>query len=259
MINGTSAVQSVMVVGGSSEIGLAAIQQLSQSNRLQRIVLVGRNLEKAVRQIVELGHEGKIETLDVDLTVILDLESKIRGVWKEGIDVVVLSAGVLPEPTQSPLDASIGVEAALVNFVAQMAIGSVALELMLGQGAGTLVVVSSVAVERPRKDNFVYGSSKAGLDLWAQGMADYLHGLPIRILVVRPGMVRTRMSRHLPEAPMTVNADVVAKAIEMRLVHGPVIVWVPSRIRWLCVGLRHLPRWVFRRLGPSGGSPLRPR
>ena len=259
MINSTGDVQSLMIVGGSSEIGLAVIHKFTQTRRLNRLVLVGRNLGNVTQEIVTGGYEGLIDSVEIDLTNLSDLEAAIRTVWKDGVDVVILTAGVLPRPDQSPLDVNVALNAAFVNYVSQMAIGTTVVERMMHQGFGTLVVVSSVAVERPRKDNFVYGSSKLGLDSWAQGMADYLHGLPIRILVVRPGMVRTRMSTHLPEAPMTVNADVVAKAIEKRLVHGPVIVWVPSRIRWLFVGLRHLPRWVFRRLGPSGGSPLRPR
>lgn len=259
MINSTGDVQSLMIVGGSSEIGLAVFHRFTQTRRLNRLVLVGRNLGNVTQQIAAGGYEGLIDSVEIDLTNLSDLDAAIRKVWNEGVDVVVLTAGVLPRPDQSPLDVNVALNAAFVNYVSQMAIGTTVVDRMVHQGFGTLVVVSSVAVERPRKDNFVYGSSKSGLDSWAQGMADYLHGLPIRIFVVRPGMVRTHMSRHLPDAPMTVNTEDVARVIEKHLIYGPVVVWVPSRIRWLFVVLRHLPRWVFRRLSPPGGSAQRTR
>jgi decaprenylphospho-beta-D-erythro-pentofuranosid-2-ulose 2-reductase len=119
------------------------------------------------------------------------------------------------------------------------------------QGRGVLVVLSSVAAERPRKDNFFYGAAKAGLDAWANGLADELAGSGVRVLVVRPGMVRTRMSAGLPEAPMTTDAAVVADVVAKNLVNGPTTIWVPAQLQVLMSGLRHLPRPVFRKIVSS--------
>ena len=94
----------------------------------------------------------------------------------------------------------------------------------------------------------MYGAAKAGLDAWANGLADSVHGLPIRVLVVRPGMVRTKMSAGLPEAPFTCDPDVVGRAVLRRLNKGPALIWVPGKLRIVMSVLRHLPRFVFRRL-----------
>ena len=257
MINGLGAIQSVMVVGGASEIGVAIVQRFAKKGRLQRVVLAGRpseRLEDAQRQLVrELG-DVAVETAAMDLECIGTVAGAVEAAWKNGIDVVVLSAGVLPDPEQAAHDPKVAVHAAYVNYVGQMEAGTAALAAMHRQGHGSLMVISSVAAERPRKDNYVYGSTKAALDAWANGAADALAGSPIRVVVVRPGMVRTRMSAGMPEAPMTCDAEDVAKAAAKAALRGPATVWVPGKLRILMSVLRHLPRPVFRRLSP-GGKP----
>jgi decaprenylphospho-beta-D-erythro-pentofuranosid-2-ulose 2-reductase len=254
VINGLGEVQSLMIVGGTSDIGLATVTKIASRNRLRRVVLVGRNLELAKKFVSSLIQDAVVDSVEIDLCDVGEIELRIREVWNDGIDVAVMTAGFLPPPTDSPFDSSVVINAAMVNYVSQVAIGSVVVDLMLQQGFGTVAVVSSVAVERPRKDNFVYGSSKVGLDAWALGLFDYLHGLPIRVFVVRPGMVRTKMTIRLPEVPMAVEKEAVAEAIYQNLVHGPPVVWVPRRLRWVFMLLRHLPRWAFRRLNPGGGK-----
>ena len=150
------------------------------------------------------------------------------------------------------IDAEYAVESAKVNFLGPLEIGTAALGRFKKQGHGTLVVISSVAAERPRKDNYVYGSAKSGIDAWANGAADAIAGTAVRVLVVRPGMVRTRMSAGIPEAPLTSNPDDVAKVITRRLSRGPVTVWVPGKLRWLMFVLRHLPRPIFRKISRGG-------
>jgi decaprenylphospho-beta-D-erythro-pentofuranosid-2-ulose 2-reductase len=109
-------------------------------------------------------------------------------------------------------------------------------------------VLSSVAGERARRSNFVYGSSKAGLDVFAQGLGDSLQGSGVHVVIVRPGFVRTKMTAGLPDAPMATTPEAVADAVVKALRTGREIVWVPGQMRVVMSGLRHLPRPVFRRL-----------
>ena len=255
MINGLGAVQSVMVVGGASEIGVAIVRRLAAKGRLRRVVLAGRPGERleSARQVLASDLRGvSVESVSMDLTRLGTIADAVDTTWRDGIDVVVLSAGVLPDADEAAGDPNVAVHAATVNYVGQMEAGTAALNAMRRQGHGSLVVISSVAAERPRKDNYVYGSTKAGLDAWATGAADAHAGSPIRVVVVRPGMVRTRMSAGMAEAPMTCDADDVAKAAARAAVRGPATVWVPGKLRYLMSVLRHLPRPVFRRLSPGG-------
>jgi decaprenylphospho-beta-D-erythro-pentofuranosid-2-ulose 2-reductase len=116
------------------------------------------------------------------------------------------------------------------------------------QGHGTLIVLSSVAGERLRRSNFICGSSKAGLDGIAQGLGDLLSGSGAKVLIVRPGFFRTKMSAWKSVPPFSTTPDAVAMAAVEALTQGREVVWVPSSLRWVMTVMKHLPRPVFRRL-----------
>lgn len=249
MIDSLGNVQSVLLVGGTSEIGHAILERFAAGGRLQRIVLLGRN-EETLEARAQVWRDRGVDAAVVvaDLAGELDVPVLTGRCFEGGdIDVVVFAAGITPDATVET-DADFARQVAMVNFVSQMQLGTEFVQRLRLQGHGALVVLSSVASERPRADNYVYGATKVGLDAWANGLADALVGEPIRILVVRPGMVRTRMSAGLKEPPFTCNPEDVAEAVAKNLRTGPVTVWVPPQLRVLMSGLRHAPRPVFRKV-----------
>lgn len=249
MIDSLGNVQSLLLVGGTSEIGQAIIDRLGAGSRLQRVVLLGRNeteLEKAAQRLRDRGIEAYVVV--ADLSEEIDAPVLTARCFDSGdIDVAILAAGITPD-TSVETDSDFARNVAMVNFVSQMQLGTEIIQHMRAQGHGALVVISSVAIERPRADNYVYGATKVGLDAWANGLADALAEEPIRVLIVRAGMVRTRMSAGHKEAPFTCDPQDVADAVAKNLSRGPVTVWVPAQLRVLMSGLRHAPRPVFRRL-----------
>jgi decaprenylphospho-beta-D-erythro-pentofuranosid-2-ulose 2-reductase len=167
-----------------------------------------------------------------------------------GFDIVVLAVGVLGAQAGLDADPAVAAEVMRVNFDGCGSLLMHALRAMRSQGRpGTVVVLSTVAVERPRASNAIYGAAKAGLDALAQGLADAsaASGGP-RVLVVRPGFVRTRMTAGLKPQPFSTSADAVALAT-VKALHGRAhTIWVPGVLRYVFTVLRHLPRAVFRRL-----------
>ncbi len=229
----------MLLVGGTSEIGLAIVRELS--GRLQRVILAGRDQAGLEQAAAEFGDAG--QTVALDLTKPDTWTAAVESAFADSdVDVVILAAGMLGDNDTDPA------LMAQINYVGPIAVGTAAVERLRRQGHGVLVVLSSVAAERPRADNYLYGSTKAGLDAWANGLADALVGSGVRVLVVRPGMVRTRMSAGSPEAPMTCEKEDVARAVAKNLVNGPVTIWVPAPLQFLMSGLRHLPRPVFRKV-----------
>jgi NAD(P)-dependent dehydrogenase (short-subunit alcohol dehydrogenase family) len=105
-----------------------------------------------------------------------------------------------------------------------------------------------VAGVRVRRANYVYGSAKAGLDGFASGLADSLHGSGVRMLIVRPGFVIGRMTRGMDPAPLSSTPAQVAAATVRALAAGRRSVWVPGALRPLFFGLRLLPQPVWRRM-----------
>lgn len=252
MIDSLGRVQKVLLIGGTSAIGVATLRSLAARHALDTVVLAGRagsTLDAIAHELRSSLAPAAVSLAHVDLVDPAASIAMAREVCASTeFDVVILSAGVLCDNRTVAANPASGVDMATVNYLSQMAIGTIALQAMEKQGFGVLVVISSVAGERTRADNYAYGSTKAALDGWASGVADALANGPVRVLIVRPGMVRTRMSAGLPEAPFTVNPEVVAEAVANNLLRGPTVVWVPGALRWVMAVLRHLPRPVFRRL-----------
>ena len=111
-----------------------------------------------------------------------------------------------------------------------------------------MVVFSSVAGVRVRRANYVYGSAKAGLDGFASGLSDALHGTGVRLLIVRPGFVIGRMTAGMDPAPLSSTPAQVAAATTLALTRGRRTVWVPWALRPLFFGMRLLPQSVWRRM-----------
>jgi decaprenylphospho-beta-D-erythro-pentofuranosid-2-ulose 2-reductase len=138
------------------------------------------------------------------------------------------------------------------NYVGAVSSGLAAAQRLKAQGHGTIVVLSSVAGERVRAANFVYGSSKAGLDAFAQGLGDALLGTGVQVLVVRPGFVHTKMTAGMDAAPFSTSPEAVADAIAAGLATGKETIWVPPILRVVFGGFRHLPRLAWRRVSARG-------
>jgi decaprenylphospho-beta-D-erythro-pentofuranosid-2-ulose 2-reductase len=242
--------QSVLVLGGSSEIAVATVKALPRA-RLRRVVLAGRPspaLEAAVADLTALGISGVVAEA-FDATDTAAHRGFIDGVFAVGdVDVVLLAFGVLGDQAEAESDPDLAVAMATTNYTGAVSVGLHVARRLRAQGHGTLVVLSSVAGDRARRTNFVYGSTKAGLDAFAQGLGDALHGSGAHVLIVRPGFVRTRMSAGLPEAPMTINPEDVAATIVTALRKGKETVYAPGPLRFVMMGLKSVPRPVFRKL-----------
>jgi decaprenylphospho-beta-D-erythro-pentofuranosid-2-ulose 2-reductase len=190
-------------------------------------------------------HTGVVDADDLDAHVeAVDAAFADLG----SVDYVVLAVGVLGAQSGLQAERDEALEVMRVNFVGSGSLLLHALARLRHQGSGTLIVLSSVAAERPRASNAIYGAAKAGLDALAQGLADATADSGVRVLVVRPGFVTTKMTEGLEPAPMATTPQAVAEATVAALSGRAHTVWVPGRLRLVFSVLRHLPRQVFRRL-----------
>jgi decaprenylphospho-beta-D-erythro-pentofuranosid-2-ulose 2-reductase len=164
------------------------------------------------------------------------------------IDVALLAFGVLGDQADFEADPAAAAEAARANYVGAVSSGLAVANRMRTQGHGTIVVLSSVAGERVRKANFVYGSSKAGLDAFAQGLGDSLAGSGVHVTVVRPGFVHSKMTTRMSPAPFATTPDAVAEAVVKGIAANREVIWVPGPLRWVMAAFRHLPRGVWRKV-----------
>ena len=163
-------------------------------------------------------------------------------------DVVLVAFGVLGDQGAAEVDGAAAVAIVETNFTGVVSVTVPVAQRLEQQGHGSLVLLSSVAGERARRSNFVYGSSKAGIDAFYQGLGDALNGKGVHVMIVRPGFVTTKMTEGMAPAPLSTTPEAVAQAIAHGLERGRETVWVPPTLRFVMSGLRHLPRPVFRRL-----------
>lgn len=252
MKDALGAVQSVLVLGGASEIGVATAARLA-APRKATVILAGRHPDalQAAAETLRGAGAGRVETLAFDAEDPDRHDATIAAaICLAGgdLDVVILAFGLLGDQEADESGGDGAVRLARVNFVGGVSAGLAVARALRAQGHGVLVVLSSVAGERVRRANFIYGSSKAGLDGFAQGLGDALAGSGARVLIVRPGFVRTRMTEGLPAAPLSTTADAVAAATAKALADGREVIWVPAALHPVFAVLRHLPRAVWRRI-----------
>jgi decaprenylphospho-beta-D-erythro-pentofuranosid-2-ulose 2-reductase len=243
-------VQSVLVLGGTSEIAQAIARKLV-ARRCRTVVLAARRPDDCASFAAEMRRLGAtVDTVGFDASHTDDHATVVGEVFDRhgDIDVVVMAFGVLGDQATFEQQPELAVDAAMTNYVGAVSAGLVVANRLKRQGHGTLVVLSSVAGERARKANFVYGSTKAGLDAFAQGLGDSLVGSGVQVVVVRPGFVKTKMTEGLPVPPIAATAGDVADATVKALTSGKETVWVPGTMRWVMSGLRHLPRFAWRRV-----------
>lgn len=250
MKNAMGQTDNVLILGGGSEIGVAIAEELA-SIGTRRVILAGPNEQSLRRAAAQLeGSVDEVTTASFDATATETHKAFFTGLVERcgDIDVVVIAFGVLPDQHRAEDDPEVAVEAALVNYVGALSAMLNSANTMRRQGHGAIIVLSSVAGERARRSNFIYGSTKAGLNAAAEGLGYALEGSGVTLVTVRPGFVRTKMTAGLEEGPMAVAAVDVAKAAVEAMAAERSVVWVPSQLRYVFAGIRHLPRAAMKRI-----------
>jgi decaprenylphospho-beta-D-erythro-pentofuranosid-2-ulose 2-reductase len=241
----------VLLLGGTSEIGLAILSALDLAPDTE-VILAGRDVPRmeVAGKTLACRH---VSVLPYEATDVAGHQAFADSVCSGGVpDLVIAATGVLISQPTVEADVSLAATMIEANFTGQvttlLAFGSA----MKAKGSGTLVVLSSVAAVRPRKFNSVYGAAKAGLDAFARGYADSLHGTGVRVLLVRPGFVTGRMTAGMKPAPLATTPEkvgvAVASALRKPAAGADPAVWVPAPLAGLAAVMRLVPRPVWRKL-----------
>jgi decaprenylphospho-beta-D-erythro-pentofuranosid-2-ulose 2-reductase len=249
MIDAVGNPQSLLVLGGTSEIALAVAERYAAKRPL-RIVLAGRpseRLDAAAKKLAETG--SSVSTVDFEATDTASHPGILDKIFDDGdIDLTIVAFGLLGDAEEVWQQHAKAVELAQVNYTGAVSVGVALAERLRKQGHGAIVALSSVAGERVRRANFVYGSTKAGLDGFYLGLGEALRPHGISVTVVRPGFVHTRMTEGMTAPPLSSTADQVADVIVAAVAKRKELVWAPAPLRALMSVFRHIPRPIFRRL-----------
>lgn len=164
------------------------------------------------------------------------------------IDAVLLAFGLYGDKQLWETDGGAARQVVETNFAGAVSAAIPIVRHLRAQGHGVLVVLSSVAAQRARQSEYLYAASKAGLDIFFQGLREGLCGSGVRVLLVRPGFVVTKMNEGRQAKPWAVKPEAVAESIVQGLERHADTIWVPSFLRWAMLIMQHLPASIFRRM-----------
>ncbi len=236
----------VLLLGGTSEIGLAILSALRLPDDAQ-ITLAGRDEQRLAAAGKELPYQST--PLVFDATATSTHHELIGQVFEDGpVDLVIAATGLLTPQSQLDADPVLAARMIDTNFTGHVTSLLAVASGMRTQRTGTIVVLSSIAAVRPRRANYVYGAAKAGLDSFARGLADALVGSGVRILLVRPGFVIGKMTAGMSPAPLSSTPEQVGEAVAAALEGSATEIWIPRSLGVFALALRLIPRALWRKM-----------
>jgi len=252
MKNGVGVAQNIVLFGGTSEIGQAILRRVVKPG-VSRLVLVSRDIDAANRVSQELvGAHSELDVHHVryEASDAASMEHVVAEVADAigDIDVAIVAQGLLNEGADYYANPSSLIDLVNVNFTGEMVLLYALASRMRQQGYGKIVVLSSVAGERVRRGNPVYGATKAGIDGFALALDHELAGSGASVLVVRPGFVSTKMTTGMKKVPFSTDPETVARIVEKGIASDKKIVWAPAPLQWMFLILKNLPIVIWRRL-----------
>lgn len=249
--------KKILIFGATSAIAEQVARAFASQGAA--LFLVGRREDRLQTLKNDLMTRGAgqvlikiMDALDYDqqralIDEILDTDAGLGG-----LDQALVAHGNLPDQQTCQGDVSIMREAMDTNFLSAVNILELCAGVLEKQGHGTLAVISSVAGDRGRQSNYVYGAAKAGLSAYASGLRNRLYEKGIRVITIKPGFVDTPMTAKFPKGPLWASAEQVGLAIHQIMnrpsLLGGDVVYLPGFWRLIMLIIRSIPETLFKRL-----------
>lgn len=250
----TKGPRRVVVLGATSGMGRATARRLAA--RGDRVFVLGLGDDELARSAADLevrggGPAGSVGFHRCDLEKpatfgpALDEAARRLG----GIDVVVVTAGIFATQERLEQDAALTARLLTIDFTNTVLFCEEAKKRLLAAGGGTLCVFSSVAGDRGRKPQALYGAAKAGLTRYLEALDHKHHADGLHVITVKPGFVKTGMTAGLKPPPFAGEPDDVAAQVVRAIDRGTAVVYAPAAWRPIMGVIKQLPRFVMRRVG----------
>ena len=246
-----TAMRKVVILGATSGIALEVERQLARQDC--ELLLVARSPQRLAELHCDLAVRGtrQVFTYAADLACVQQhaaIFDFARRTFPD-FDTVLLAYGSMHDQRDSENSIDILLEELQVNFVSATAILTLFAADLERRRTGCLAAITSVAGDRGRRSNYVYGSAKGALSLFLQGLRSRLHPAGVRVITIKPGPVQTPMTDHLPNAARFADPDQVARDIVRALERrSPDVLYTPKVWRYVMKAVQEIPETVFKRL-----------
>jgi decaprenylphospho-beta-D-erythro-pentofuranosid-2-ulose 2-reductase len=240
----------VLIVGATSAIAEATARRLAADG--DALFLAARNAERlqAIADDLRVRGAAKCETAVIEATdyaTHADLIAQAQTALG-GLDTLLIAHGTLPDQKACEASFEISRREIEVNALSVISILTHAGNLFEEQRQGTIAVISSVAGDRGRQSNYVYGSAKAAVTTFLQGLRNRLHPAGVQVLTVKPGFVDTPMTSAFPKGPLWASPEQIARGIHEAIQKRKDLVYLPGFWRPIMRAVREIPEPVFKRL-----------
>jgi short-subunit dehydrogenase len=243
--------RTILVIGATSAIAHACSRQWAAPGT--RFLLAGRNharLAACAADLVARGAQADTHVVDVaDLAAHAALWQRCEASFGAP-DIALLAHGTLPDQSACELNPALAAREVSLNATSTIALLTALAPAMRARGAGRIAVITSVAGDRGRASNYVYGSAKAAVTTFCEGLRAALARYGVTVTDIRPGFVDTPMTAHLAlPAALLRTPEQIAPAIVAAIERGRAVAYAPWFWRWIMLAIRMLPRPLFHRLG----------
>jgi short-subunit dehydrogenase len=243
--------QKVVVLGATSAIALAVQRQLAQQGC--ELLLAARSPQRLADLQADLLLRGarSVSTYAVDLAAVQQHAALFEFVRQNfsGFDTLLLAYGSMHDQKDAEASVDVLLDDLQTNYVSATALLTLFAADFERRRTGCLAVITSVAGDRGRRVNYVYGSAKGALSLFVQGLRSRLHPAGVRVLTIKPGPTHTPMTDHLPKSPGFAAPEQAARDIVRALERGsPDVLYTPKIWRYIMAGVQQIPEGVFKRL-----------
>lgn len=244
-------IRRIVIIGATSAIAEHCARLWSAASPVD-LVLVGRSAEKTEQVAADLrvrNDANQVESLVADFQNPEEIQKTVGEIASAGkIDIVLIAHGSLPDQELAQNDLALVKETLEVNAVSPAMFAEAFAQYMQHQNHGTIAIIGSVAGDRGRKSNYVYGSAKGLVDRYAQGLQHRFADSNLRIVLIKPGPTDTPMTAGSKRngaklAPVEAVAADIVRGVEM----GKTVIYTPKIWKPIMFVVRHLPGSVFRR------------
>jgi decaprenylphospho-beta-D-erythro-pentofuranosid-2-ulose 2-reductase len=241
----------VAIFGATSDIAFAVARRLVEAGA--GVVLVGRDMDALERATSDLKIRGapEVHIRQADFSRTSDLAAVADAAWDAfgGLDLALVAFGSMPKQDMAEADTCLAEQTLLINFVSPVLLCNVLAQRFESQGSGTIAVITSVAGDRGRKSNFIYGAAKGGLQRYLEGLRHRLFVKNVTVLDIRPGFVLTKMTTDMQQGgPLWASPDRIAKDILAGVKSQGAVLYTPWFWRFIMMGVRNLPAPLFHRI-----------
>ena len=240
----------ILIIGATSTIAIATARLFSAEG--SELFLVARNADKLDVLCADLKTRGAsaVHSRVLDITDSKQHESMIKESIESmsGLDIVLIAHGTLPDQRECQQSWDKTYNELNINCLSILSLLTHVANYFEQERHGTIAVISSVAGDRGRQSNYIYGTAKGAVSVFMQGLRNRLFDSNVQVLTIKPGFVDTPMTKDFPKGPLWAQPEAIAKGIQTAIFKKKNVVYLPWFWRFIMLIILHIPEFIFKKL-----------